>query len=199
MGSVKKTIYKGDIKALEAKRKKTDFHDTFVENLLIKKRELEKILEGLMKTQKEYGGQTDADDFIDEFDAAQREIFANEHCTLIERKIRELQKVDSMIHDIPTGKKFGICEECAAPIPNERLAIIPDATLCVGCQGKLEKLSGLGLKSMEPEPSVLFGKGKGKEPEENEIPHFQDYTAIKSHLDDFSVDDPEGKDSENIH
>ena len=119
--SVKKTNYKGDVKTLKAKRGKTDFHDTFVENLLIKKRDLEKILGRLMEAQKEYGGQTDADDFIDEFDAAQREIFANEHCTLIERKVRELQKVESMIHDIPSGKKFGICEECAAPIPTERM------------------------------------------------------------------------------
>jgi DnaK suppressor protein len=28
---------------------------------------------------------------------------------------------------------YGMCEKCGAPIPQERLAILPDATTCVSC------------------------------------------------------------------
>ena len=36
--------------------------------------------------------------------------------------------------------EFGRCEECGKPIPEERLMVIPEATLCVPCQRELEEM-----------------------------------------------------------
>jgi DnaK suppressor protein len=37
--------------------------------------------------------------------------------------------------------KYGICSECGAAIPSRRLLAVPDATMCVGCQSRLERVS----------------------------------------------------------
>ena len=35
--------------------------------------------------------------------------------------------------------EYGVCAECAAPIPSRRLLAVPDATTCVACQAALER------------------------------------------------------------
>ena len=50
-------------------------------------------------------------------------------------------KLRALEHAIDLAKKgtYGICEACGQPIPEERLKIVPETTLCVGCATKMEQ------------------------------------------------------------
>lgn len=120
--------------------KADDFRTAFMKSLELKKQELQQTLDRLMKSRKEYEGQLTAGDFIDEVDDAQREISAYSQFSLIERKNRELQKIDYLLNRVAEEQDFGLCEECGTRIPKERLLLVPEATLCVTCQRELEKM-----------------------------------------------------------
>lgn len=142
------------VKEARAKGGKTAFRATFMENILLKKRDLESTLEHLMDGQREYDSQFSGGEFIDDLDRAQREISAESHYPLIERKVKELQKIDFLIDRMSKKKKFGLCEECGKSIPKERLLVIPEATLCVTCQREQEKMDS--QRSVEPRTSPGF-------------------------------------------
>jgi RNA polymerase-binding transcription factor DksA len=181
-------------KGARAKGGKTGFRAIFMENILFKKRELEKTLEHLMDSQREYDGQLSGGDFIDEFDRAQREISASSYYPLIERKIKELQKIELLIHRMSKEKKFGLCEECGKPIPKERLLIIPEATLCVSSQRELEKMDH--QKSVEARMSTDFEGGKGLNWENSTDFDNKGHLAMKTQIDTFSVADIRGTETE---
>jgi DnaK suppressor protein len=118
-----------------------EFRKAFMDSLVVKRDELLATLARLMNSRKEYDGQLTAGDFIDEVDDAQREISAYGHYSLIERKNRELRKIEYLIDRIRKEEEaFGICEECGQAIPKERLMVVPEATLCVNCQREFEKV-----------------------------------------------------------
>jgi DnaK suppressor protein len=50
---------------------------------------------------------------------------------------RETEQVEAAMRARQTGR-YGTCQECGQPIPAERLAARPEATLCVECQRRLE-------------------------------------------------------------
>lgn len=143
------TKAKGSVKKIKSvpvvqKKKKPmpkadDFRTAFMKSLELKKQELLQTLDRLMKSRKEYEGQLTAGDFIDEVDDAQREISAYSQFSLIERKNKELQKIEYLLSRVAEEKDFGLCEECGTRIPKERLLLVPEATLCVACQRELEK------------------------------------------------------------
>lgn len=47
-----------------------------------------------------------------------------------ERVIRQIRKIDE--------GSYGRCDDCGSPIPEERLAAVPEAIRCVPCQKNLE-------------------------------------------------------------
>ena len=53
-------------------------------------------------------------------------------------RILALQQALAKIH----SGKFGVCEECEAPIPENRLIARPESHLCIKCQEKIEKVRG---------------------------------------------------------
>jgi phage/conjugal plasmid C-4 type zinc finger TraR family protein len=59
--------------------------------------------------------------------------------SLLERKKEELIKIQRLLNSILNNEEFGICEDCGGRIPEARLLIVPEATRCVRCQGKMEK------------------------------------------------------------
>ena len=120
-------------------KKEDDFRTTIMKGLELKKQELLKTLDSLMKARREYEGQLTAGDFIEEADGAQREISAYSQFNLIERKSKELRRIDYLLSRAAGEQDFGLCEECGARIPKERLLLVPEATLCVACQRELEK------------------------------------------------------------
>jgi DnaK suppressor protein len=53
----------------------------------------------------------------------------------LERRLLELDRVERRLEQ----GKYGKCEVCGGPIPEERLAAMPDTTLCVPCQRRRER------------------------------------------------------------
>jgi RNA polymerase-binding transcription factor DksA len=121
-------------------KEQDDFKTTIMKALELKKQELLQTVDRLMKSRSEYDGQLTAGDFIEEADGAQREISAHSQFSLIERKNRELQRVNYLLNRAAEEQDFGLCEECGTRIPKERLLLVPEATLCVACQRELEKM-----------------------------------------------------------
>jgi DnaK suppressor protein len=163
--------------------KQEDFRKTFMDSLVEKRDELLATLARLMNSRKEYDGQLTAGDFIDEVDDAQREISAYGHYSLIERKNRELQKVEYLIERIKKEEEgFGICEECGQPIPKERLIVVPEATLCVNCQRELEKVDQ--RKAMAASVSSGLGSPTRRDVtfETTESPEEEDNLTIEYHI-----------------
>ncbi len=50
-------------------------------------------------------------------------------------------RLEEIVHAIELAHAgtYGTCEVCGQPIDPERLAIMPEATMCVTCKGALEK------------------------------------------------------------
>lgn len=50
-------------------------------------------------------------------------------------------RLEEIVHAIEHAKAgtYGTCEVCGQPIDPERLAIMPEATMCVTCKSALEK------------------------------------------------------------
>lgn len=118
-----------------------DDQKDFLGRLNIKKNELKDALNLLVKSQKEHNDQLAGDKVADESDSAQREMSAFSIYSLIDKKTRELKKIEYLIQKISRNEDFGICEECGEPIPTERLMIVPEANLCVLCQSEEEKFN----------------------------------------------------------
>ena len=57
---------------------------------------------------------------------------------VVERQAQELEEVTRALEDIEAGR-YGLCRDCARPIPAARLRVRPSATRCVACQAELEK------------------------------------------------------------
>ena len=174
------------------------FRKAFMDSLIEKKEELKAVLDRLMNSRKEYNGQHTAGDFIDEVDDAQREISAYGHYSLIERKNKELQKIEYLIDRIvkeETG--FGFCEECGVSIPRERLMVVPEATLCVTCQREIEKLDQKRAMASKA-PSGLGSPTRREGAWENsESPEPDDNLVIEYHIGTLPNVDMEEPEPEN--
>lgn len=124
---------------ISASSKIEDFRSRFLGNLTAKKQEVEETLKRLTDNQKEYEGLLFARDSMESVDQAEREISAQTHYRFLERKNKELKKIETLICRILEEEEFGRCEECGKRIPEERLLIVPEATRCVRCQREMEK------------------------------------------------------------
>ena len=165
-------------KKKKAKPKEEDFRTAFMRSLEAKREELQETLDRLMHSRKEYEGELTAGDFIDEIDDAQREISAYSQFSLIERKNRELQKINYLLSRIESEEDFGICEECGPPIPRERILIVPETTLCVACQRELEKMDQ--RKSMAARATSAMGPTRREVSwESNEFSDEDDNTLVE--------------------
>jgi RNA polymerase-binding protein DksA len=57
---------------------------------------------------------------------------------------RELMQINEALTRIDEGDYF-TCNECGAPIPEERLELLPYTTLCVNCAEALERQQRSGM------------------------------------------------------
>lgn len=53
----------------------------------------------------------------------------------LERRLEDLDRVNRRLEQ----GQYGKCESCGAEIPAERLAVMPDTTLCMPCQRQRER------------------------------------------------------------
>jgi len=128
-----------NIKEVQNMDERQILNSKFYQNLLLKKQEVENIINSLLDNQKEDITNSSFDNYIEDFDRADREISAQTFYKLLDRKKKELDKINILLNRIQNDHDFGICEECGMRIPEERLLIMPDASLCVPCQSDLEK------------------------------------------------------------
>ena len=161
----KKTVRKKPI------RKSKNSRSKILKSLMAKSAEVQETLDRLIEEQKEYKKLASNDCLIDEMDHAEREISAQTHYILLERKNRELEKIEDLIKRASVDEEFGLCEECGEKIPEARLMIMPEATRCVPCQQDMEQ-SGSRLGFVESPRAKLGGKsglqwGKGGDFDDN--------------------------------
>lgn len=190
--SVGKSVGKDVRKSGRAKKK--DFRTTFLESLQLKREELKETLSRLLSSRREYDGELTAGDFIDEIDDAQREISAYSLYSLIERKNRELRRIEYLIGRLLKEEEFGLCEECGAQIPQQRLLIVPEATLCVACQREMERQDSRRL--MASRASTRFGSRKELTLEPSESQDDDDNLVIEYHISSMPSADMEETDLE---
>jgi len=111
----------------------------FLENLMTRKQEVEEVLRRLIEGEREYRDLFSGDEFIEELDQAEQEISKQTYYVQLERKNKELEKIQMLVRMLDEDEDFGICEDCGQRIPEERLFIVPEATRCVPCQQEEEK------------------------------------------------------------
>lgn len=116
-----------------------EFRSRSFDNLMVKRKEVEEALIRLTDSQRKYEDLRCVDPLIEDVDQAEREISNHRHYSILERKHRELKKIDLLIRRLLEDDGFGLCEECGRPIPEERLLVVPEAVCCVPCQKELEK------------------------------------------------------------
>jgi DnaK suppressor protein len=64
--------------------------------------------------------------------------------TLLEALEAKMAAIEHALKIIAAGQ-YGICERCGVEIPKERLEVKPEATLCVKCQGEVERMLRRGM------------------------------------------------------
>ena len=162
-----------------------DNRNEFLARIEFKKKQLEEALNRLRENQKEYYDKLSNDSMTDESDHAQQEVSLHSAYSLIEKKTRELRKIDHLVKKVLMDQEFGICEECGDPIPAERLLIVPETNLCITCQRELEKFVQLRGFSGNVKSS-LEGKGKSDLDDFEDTDEFQ-YGMMDAELDVFSI------------
>ena len=171
------------------------FRRTFLEILMNKKEEIEKSINSLTNGRKEYMGLFSADEIIEELDRAVLEIAAQTHYSLLERKSKELKKIKILIHRARHEEEFGLCEECERRIPEGRLLIVPEATLCVPCQCEMEKWES-GRSSTKRSNRASQGK-RGFEWRDDDNSTENEGLIVKSYVEHTSFVDLEETDLDN--
>ncbi len=144
-----------------------------LKNLMARKEEVERAVMRLVERQKGEGRLISQEDVADEFNHAEREISAQTHYSLLERKSEELKKIDLLIRRVMESDDFGRCEECGESIPEQRLMVMPDATLCVSCQREMEKLRSGRPLDESPYPNQAVKEEMSWVGEEETIDHGQ--------------------------
>jgi DnaK suppressor protein len=61
----------------------------------------------------------------------------------LERRLAELERIQRKLQQ----GQYGKCETCGAEIPEERLAVMPDTTLCMPCQRQRERRGGVSRRA----------------------------------------------------
>ncbi|OGO06939.1 MAG: hypothetical protein A2Y73_06040 [Chloroflexi bacterium RBG_13_56_8] len=104
-------------------------------------REKQRVLEQISRLRGELQGEIERASGTDDDAAADAAADIYER----EKTISQLQTLDDKVralnHAIALAAKgqYGICEMCGQTIPEERLEIVPETTLCVNCASQMER------------------------------------------------------------
>lgn len=102
--------------------------------------EREKLLEDILLLKETLKSEVDVD--VEEGDP---EIIEREKSvTLLDALELKLTAVEHALNSIK-AEQYGVCERCGVEIPQERLEVKPEATLCVKCQGDVERMLRRGM------------------------------------------------------
>jgi DnaK suppressor protein len=79
-------------------------------------------------------------DFLDVAQGIEHQELARLNAARLAQRARRLRIALSRVSD----GEYRICSECRSSIPAKRLLAVPDATTCVACQERLERLRHAG-------------------------------------------------------
>lgn len=104
----------------------------------------QKLMKEVLVNQEASNESTDGDvlDLADQASDSYDKDLAN---SLSETERARLQAVEKALHRVSEGT-YGLCEDCAKPIPLPRLKVLPFAKLCVACQQSEEKGAVVGRR-----------------------------------------------------
>lgn len=72
---------------------------------------------------------------------------------------QKVRRIEAALDRLERGAGFGVCQQCSNPIQPDRLALLPYAELCVGCQRQLERQT-LGIRwpvpAAPPRPQLAW-------------------------------------------
>ena len=97
---------------------------------------LEEVAEGIARV-REDGREALADGVPDSGDQAQADLIGELDLAYAKRDLGELEELDGAARRLADGS-YGICLDCGADIPLERLQARPGAPRCVDCQRRHE-------------------------------------------------------------
>lgn len=101
--------------------------------LIERKQELEKNILNRGRLQTSDKNIKDSGDEV--FSSAQESI----EISIYNTEYDEFSRINKALELIESGQ-YGICQECEKQIPERRLEVYPNATLCLGCQELAESL-----------------------------------------------------------
>jgi len=79
-------------------------------------------------------------DFLDVAQGIEHQELARLGASRLTQRARRLQMALTRVSD----GEYGVCSECGGPIPPRRLLAVPDASTCVACQERLERIGLAG-------------------------------------------------------
>jgi DnaK suppressor protein len=107
-----------------------------IRELLLKMRET--LIKEIKQKAESESDDTTKTEVGDIYDLASNERDRELNLLISDRDRDKLLQIEDAIKRIDEGT-YGICEECEAPIPKERLMIMPFARYDVNCQAEMEK------------------------------------------------------------
>ena len=75
-------------------------------------------------------------DFLDVAQGVEHQELARLRASRLTERAKRLRIALTLVSD----GQYGVCSECGVPIPSKRLLAVPDATTCVACQERLERV-----------------------------------------------------------
>jgi DnaK suppressor protein len=95
---------------------------------------LDSIVARLYRETETLNTEVDGGDFID---VAQGLEHQEQEQLVASRLMKQARRLRVALARLDEGE-YGVCSECGAPIPQNRLVAVPDAATCVACQDRLE-------------------------------------------------------------
>lgn len=103
-------------------------------------RQRSEVLDDIEALKETLRGEVDVDVDEGDPDVVERE----KSVVLLSALEARLSSINDALRAIEQGT-YGTCERCGKPIPEERLEVRPDATMCVTCQGEFERMIKRGM------------------------------------------------------
>jgi DnaK suppressor protein len=100
------------------------------------KAELDGIVERLQTESRVPTASVPGGDFLDVAQDVEDQELARLSAARLTERARRLRIALTRVSD----GEYGVCSECGASIPPKRLVAVPDATTCVACQERLERM-----------------------------------------------------------
>ena len=165
-----------------------------LEALIAKKNMVEKTLKEMKNGHGENKDGLFGDNFAEAADRAGKEISVQTYYSLLDRKFRELERLEKLVAQFQENEDFGFCEDCGEEIGYKRLVAMPGVTRCIDCQQEIENKWSREKDSGRRFYAPGYGRDVDTEPE------FDDFETpfMRRKMEFLSWDDLQGIEIEDL-